>query len=143
MKTNQCNAPHDRRKENSLIWKEAEKTRYFRTQYPFMIKILSKLGAEGNFLNLIEHSLKTYSKPSFSWGCATVRSDERVARAVLLTPKKKKKKKTYSRDFPGGPVVRTWRFHFGGPGSIPGLGSRIPQDVGRGRKKKKDLQQVL
>ena len=34
-------------------------------------------------------------------------------------------------------MVRTWRFHFGGPGSIPGLGSRIPQDVGRGRKKKK------
>ena len=27
-----------------------------------MIKILSKLGTEENFLNLIDHSLKTYGK---------------------------------------------------------------------------------
>ena len=30
-------------------------------------------------------------------------------------------------EFPGGPVVRTQRFHFGDPGPIPGGGTKIPQ----------------
>ena len=30
-------------------------------------------------------------------------------------------------EFPGGPVVRTRRFHHGGPGSIPGRGTKILQ----------------
>ena len=30
------------------------------------------------------------------------------------------------REFPGGPVVRTRRFHCRGPGSIPGQGTKIP-----------------
>ena len=29
------------------------------------------------------------------------------------------------REFPGGPVVGTWHFHCCGPGSIPGLGTKI------------------
>ena len=32
-----------------------------------------------------------------------------------------------NRDFPGGPVVRTWRFHCRDLGSIPGRGTKIPQ----------------
>ena len=31
------------------------------------------------------------------------------------------------REFPGGPVVRTRRFHCHGLGSIPGWGTKIPQ----------------
>ena len=29
----------------------------------------------------------------------------------------------------GGPVVKTWSFHWGGQGSIPGGGTKIPQAV--------------
>ena len=35
--------------------------------------------------------------------------------------------KHYGREFPGGPVVGTQRSHGWGPGSIPGLGTKIPQ----------------
>ena len=28
---------------------------------------------------------------------------------------------------PESPVVRTWHFHYRGPGSIPGWGTKIPQ----------------
>ena len=31
------------------------------------------------------------------------------------------------REFPDGPVVRTWCSHFGGLGSVPGLETKIPQ----------------
>lgn len=41
---------------------EKKKKNCFKIQYLLMIKIFSKLGTEGNFLNLTEHSLKTYSK---------------------------------------------------------------------------------
>ena len=34
---------------------------------------------------------------------------------------------SHSREFPGGPVVRTWRFHSCDPGSTPGPGTKIPQ----------------
>ena len=37
-----------------------------------------------------------------------------------------KQKKNF-REFPGGPVVRTWCFHCQGLGSIPGWGTKIPQ----------------
>ena len=30
-------------------------------------------------------------------------------------------------EFPGSPVVKTQHFHCRGPGSIPGLGTKIPQ----------------
>ena len=39
--------------------------------------------------------------------------------------------------FPGNPVVRTWRSHCWGPGSIPGQGTKIPQTVQWGQKKRK------
>ena len=32
-----------------------------------------------------------------------------------------------SREFPGGPLVRTQRLQFCGPGSIPGQGTKILQ----------------
>ena len=35
--------------------------------------------------------------------------------------------KTVYREFPGGPVRRTLRFHCRGPGSVPGRGNNIPQ----------------
>ena len=39
------------------------------------------------------------------------------------------------REFTDGPVVRTWRSHFGGLGSVPGLETKIPQvaHVGQGK----------
>ena len=46
-------------------------------------------------------------------------------------------KNEVSREFFGSPVVRTWHFHFWGPGLIPGRGTKIPQDVRHSRKKKK------
>ena len=39
-------------------------------------------------------------------------------------------------EFPGGPVVRTWCSHCWGPGSIPGLGTKIPQASQCGQKKR-------
>ena len=39
------------------------------------------------------------------------------------------------REFPGGPVVRTLRFHCPGQSSIPGWGTKIPQTSWRGLKK--------
>ena len=36
---------------------------------------------------------------------------------------------TKIREFPGGPEVRTWHFHFSGPGSIPVQGTKIPKTV--------------
>ena len=40
----------------------------------------------------------------------------------------------YTWEFPGAPVVRTWRFHCCGPGSIPGWGTNIPQAAQSGQK---------
>ena len=45
------------------------------------------------------------------------------------------------REFPGGPVVRTLRFHC--PGLMPGQGTKIPQAVQHGQKKKKETQGSL
>ena len=39
-------------------------------------------------------------------------------------------------EFPGGPVVRSRRFHCGGLGSIPGRGTKILQAVWYGQKQK-------
>ena len=44
---------------------------------------------------------------------------------------------TNSREFPGGPVVRTRCFHFWGLGSIPGWGTKILQAVRLGQKTNK------
>lgn len=46
----------------------------------------------------------------------------------------------YFGDFPGGLVIRTRRFHWCGPGSIPGLGATIPHQaaVCRDQKTKKN-----
>ena len=41
------------------------------------------------------------------------------------------------REFPGGLVIRIPGFHCFGPGSIPGLGTEIPQAAEYGKKKKK------
>ena len=43
------------------------------------------------------------------------------------------------RDFPGGPVVKTLRFHCRGTGLIPGQGTKIPHATWCGPKKKKKL----
>ena len=44
------------------------------------------------------------------------------------------------REFPDGPVVRTWWFHCCGPGgSIPDQGTKIPQGVHCGKKKKRNI----
>ena len=46
-------------------------------------------------------------------------------------------------EFPGGPVVKIPVFHCqGGPGLIPGRGTKILQAVRRGQKKKKKWQAV-
>ena len=42
----------------------------------------------------------------------------------------------YKREFPGGSVVRTPRFHCHGWGSIPGWGTQIPPIVRPSKKKK-------
>ena len=41
------------------------------------------------------------------------------------------------REFPGGPVVRTQRFHCCGPGFNLWSGTKIPQDIQCSQKKKK------
>ena len=51
--------------------------------------------------------------------------------------------KKYARDFPGGPVVRTQRFHCHGRGTIPGWGTKIPQATLCGQKEKKRKRDVL
>ena len=45
--------------------------------------------------------------------------------------------KSTKLDFPGGPVVKTLRFHCRGAGSIPGRGTKILHAVWHGQKKKK------
>ena len=45
--------------------------------------------------------------------------------------------KLLEREFPGGPVVRTWRFYCGDPGSIPGWGTKMPQAAWCSLKKKR------
>ena len=52
------------------------------------------------------------------------------------------KNKTY-RDFPGGLVVRTWNFHCWGPDLIPGQGTKIPQDMQRGKIKTQNGKYVI
>ena len=42
-----------------------------------------------------------------------------------------------TREFPGGPVVRTQHFHCYGPGSIPGWETKILQAARHGQKNKK------
>ena len=42
--------------------------------------------------------------------------------------------------FPGAPVVRTWRFHCEGSWSIPDRGTKIPQAVGCTAAYKKERQ---
>ena len=41
------------------------------------------------------------------------------------------------KEFPGSPEVKYEHFHCRGPGSIPGQGTKIPQNVQGGEKKKK------
>ena len=43
-----------------------------------------------------------------------------------------------AREFPGGSVVKIWSYHDKGLGSVPGWGTKIPQAVLQGRKKKKE-----
>ena len=46
-------------------------------------------------------------------------------------------KKTKSREFPGGLVVKTWHFHCRSAGSIPGQGTKIDPTSHRARSKTK------
>ena len=41
-------------------------------------------------------------------------------------------------EFSGGPVVKTWAFTAVDPGAIPGQGTKIPQAVWCGQKRKKE-----
>ena len=43
------------------------------------------------------------------------------------------------REFPGGPVVKTWCFHCQGLGSIPGQGTKTLQAMQYGHKKREKL----
>ena len=45
-------------------------------------------------------------------------------------------KKRNSWEFPLGPEVRTWHFHYCGPGSSPTQGTKILQAMWHGQKKK-------
>ena len=56
-----------------------------------------------------------------------------------------KLKVTDLREFPGGPVVKTWCFHCHGPGSIPSQGTKILQATHSVAKKKKerDLKEIF
>ena len=47
------------------------------------------------------------------------------------------KKIMFPREFRGGAVVRTWRFHCQGPSSVPGRRTKIPQASRCSQKKKK------
>ena len=42
-------------------------------------------------------------------------------------------------EFPGGPGVGTWCFHCGGPGSIPGEGTKILQATQCGKNGKTNI----
>ena len=44
------------------------------------------------------------------------------------------------REFAGGPVVRTWCFHWCGPGLIPARGTKIPQAVKKQTNKQNALE---
>ena len=48
-------------------------------------------------------------------------------------------KSRHSWELPGGPVVRTWRFHSHGLGSIPGWGNKIPKEAWHSQKKNQDI----
>ena len=52
----------------------------------------------------------------------------------------KKLKKQQTREFPGGPVVRTPAFTAKSVGSIPGWGTKTPQATRRGQKQNKTTQ---
>ena len=45
--------------------------------------------------------------------------------------------------FPGGPAVRTQSFYCGGPGSVLGQGTKIPQAVWHGQKAKTEIIAVI
>ena len=45
-------------------------------------------------------------------------------------------KNTALGEFPGGPVVGTWSFHYRGLDSVSGRGTKIPQATEHGKKKK-------
>lgn len=48
--------------------------------------------------------------------------------AVVLPPKNEGGCKVRTlQEFPGGPVVKTWRFQYSGLGLIPGRGAKILQ----------------
>ena len=61
-------------------------------------------------------------------------------KSTILQFKKKKK-----GEFPSGLVVMTWCFHCCGPGSIPGLGTKISHRAailcGRGKERKKEKEE--
>ena len=52
-------------------------------------------------------------------------------------------KKRNSWEFPRGPVIRTWHFHYCGPGSALGRGTKILQAMWHGQKKKKGTEILL
>ena len=51
----------------------------------------------------------------------------------------KRIKTILGREFPAGLVVRIWCFHHCGPGSIPGLGTEIPDQATAHCSLKKNL----
>ena len=59
----------------------------------------------------------------------------------ILIVKNANNKEIY-REFPGGPVVRTWHFHCPGSGSTPGWGTEIMHGVDQKKKKKYTKQNI-
>ena len=47
------------------------------------------------------------------------------------------KKEVKQKDIPGGLVVKTQHFHCWGPGSIPGRGTKVPEALLHGQKKRR------
>ena len=51
--------------------------------------------------------------------------------------------KLHTRDFPGGPVVKTLPCNAGGAGSIPGRGAKIPHVLAAKKPKHKKTEAIL
>ena len=57
---------------------------------------------------------------------------------TVKIPKILRRKKP-CQDFPGGPVVKTLRFHYKGTGLIPGGGTKMPHGAAKKTKQNKAM----
>ena len=56
-----CDMPHKLKNKNHMIISVDTEEAFYKIQYPFMIKILQKVGIEGTHLNIIK---AIYDKPT-------------------------------------------------------------------------------